>query len=200
MGENARYRGQLIKIGTCEDMYYLRADQRHLISGYTFGALDRFRFPFPDEDTIEPGEFADHDRGWRIPETWSLPTDYTGHGSVQFVARAGYVLSIPCPEQFGQPGMHVDLSSGSKPIPLRVHRNGFNGHPGIYQQRQVEDQLMTVIGCGACGSRWRLELPAAEQVAQAFFDEADRQTLGDTERAHLLSIAERILAGYLVTA
>lgn len=30
MGEYATYKGQEIKIGTCEDCYYLRADQRHL--------------------------------------------------------------------------------------------------------------------------------------------------------------------------
>ena len=37
MGEYASYLGERIKIGTCENMYYLRADQRHLVSGYDFG-------------------------------------------------------------------------------------------------------------------------------------------------------------------
>ncbi len=31
MGEYAIYRGERIKIGTCEDMYYLRPDQVHLV-------------------------------------------------------------------------------------------------------------------------------------------------------------------------
>jgi hypothetical protein len=56
MGEYATYNGENIKLGTCESMYYLRADQRHLISGYRFDGGDRFRFPFPDEDDIEPGQ------------------------------------------------------------------------------------------------------------------------------------------------
>ena len=63
MGEFAIYRGDRIKVGTCEEMYYLRADQRSLISGYSFDAGDRFRFPFPDEDTIEPGQFSDSPHG-----------------------------------------------------------------------------------------------------------------------------------------
>ena len=43
MGEYARFRGAEIKIGTCESMYYLRADQRHLIDGYSFAVLCRQR-------------------------------------------------------------------------------------------------------------------------------------------------------------
>lgn len=54
MGEYATFRGQSVKIGTCEDMYYLRADQAHLVKP-TRGSCDpraadvqraiRFRFP-----------------------------------------------------------------------------------------------------------------------------------------------------------
>lgn len=69
MGENASYQGQEIKIGTCENMYYLRADQAHLVTALP-GNLDpvkradaiRFRFPFPDEDHIAPGDFRDYGR------------------------------------------------------------------------------------------------------------------------------------------
>lgn len=79
MGEFAEYQGDRIKIGTCEDMYYLRADQRHLISGYQFAEIDRFRFPFPDEDDVEPGCFGDHDRGIEIPNGFTLEPGYFDH-------------------------------------------------------------------------------------------------------------------------
>lgn len=69
------YGNKQIKIGTCANMYYLRADQRHLVrailphnvdpSGPYAEAL-RFRFPFPDEDGIAPGAFEDYDRGVRV--------------------------------------------------------------------------------------------------------------------------------------
>ena len=32
MGEYANYMGERVKIGTCEDMLYLRWDQRHLVT------------------------------------------------------------------------------------------------------------------------------------------------------------------------
>ena len=66
--------GERVKIGTCESLYYLRADQRHLVTGGDLGTNPerdywphvRFRFPFPDEDEINPGEFEDHQRGLLI--------------------------------------------------------------------------------------------------------------------------------------
>jgi hypothetical protein len=58
MGEYALYKGQQIKIGTCETMYYLRADQAHLVTPLP-GNVDpikdadeiRFRFPSPTRTT-----------------------------------------------------------------------------------------------------------------------------------------------------
>lgn len=204
MGEYARYNGEEIKIGTCEEMYYLRADQRHLVA-YEFDGTERFRFPFPDEDGLEPGRFDDHDRGVKIPRAWSLPVDWDDHGSVQFVAQhPGYVLSIPCPEQYEQPGMHVDMPNG-----LRVGRNGFNGDPRVVQQAYRDGVLATIVSCGACGRKWRLGRDQAVKVAAAFEAEAGEQVFvrdgwqdryTGSEQANLLSIAHRILAGYAVTA
>lgn len=55
MGEYAMYGGHQIKIGTCEDMYYLRADQAQRVRPER-GSVDpfrqapeiRFRFPWPE--------------------------------------------------------------------------------------------------------------------------------------------------------
>jgi hypothetical protein len=68
MGEYGTYLGNNIKIGTCEDMYYLRADQRHLVKAAALHDLTdiRFRFPFPDEDHRQPGDFDDYDRGLTV--------------------------------------------------------------------------------------------------------------------------------------
>ena len=65
MGEYALRKSdrESIKIGTCEDMYYLRyEDQDKVIpeSGSDFG--NRWRIPFPSEDNILPG---DYDSGFR---------------------------------------------------------------------------------------------------------------------------------------
>ena len=198
MGEYATYQGQVIKIGTCEEMYYLRADQRHLVADYTFDAADRFRFPFPDEDHIEPGRFVDYDRGLRIPR-WRLPTDFEGHGMVQLCSRTGYVLCIPCPEQYGQPETSIELPDG-----LRIGRHGFIGHPKVVQQKVVDEMLVTVISCGACGSKWRLSLAEAAVVAQAFIDDAQRRLTqvahervdAGTDPEFQVAVARRIMEGY----
>ena len=65
MGEYAIRKSdrQSIKIGTCEDMYYLRYEDQDKVtpeSGSDFGY--RWRIPFPSEDNILPG---DYDGGFR---------------------------------------------------------------------------------------------------------------------------------------
>lgn len=192
MGEFATYRGESIKIGTCENFYYLRADQRHLVSGYEYElAHDRFRFPFPDEDDIAPGQFEDHSRGVGIPG-YTLPATLSGdeHRSIQFTNPAGYNLCIPCPEQFGDgpgssgaipveiPGPRHGHPAGVtiEPTTLSVHRNGWNGGPVIRQQAFRGGVLVTLASCGACGALHRLDtLEDAEPVIEAFRAEAVRE-------------------------
>lgn len=221
MGEYARFRGESVKIGTCESMYYLRADQRGEVTGYDFAScLDeiRFRFPFPDEDALGPGSFEDYDRGVRIPG-WRLPADYEHNGSVQFRAEPGYLLSIPCPEQYareGNEGLQTVTPEG-----LVIHRNGWHGGYVVRQTKHVGDEWWTVVACGSCSGAWRLPLEHAESVAVAFRAEADRTEwrrqfedaegtrLGEYgwELAHgaehaafLHTMADRILAGYAAVA
>jgi hypothetical protein len=224
MGEYAIYDGSEIKIGTLEDMYYLRADQAHLVTALP-GNVDpvrhrdqiRFRFPFPDEDGVEPGAFGDHDRGLtvHIPgrevHRMIKPSD---HYSVQFTAQQGYVVSLPCPEAsakgdgFTASEGVLSLTDGSDHA-YRVGRNGFRGALFVKQQRWHEGRLVTVVKC-ACGAAWRLEtLEQAEPVIVAIRAEADRENLTaerngtpgnarTAERLHL--IADRIAAGYQVAA
>ena len=183
MGEYAKYLGEEIKIGTCEELMYLRWDQRHKVSGYKF-ELDavRFRFPFPDEDRMSPGSFDDGDRGVPIPYTWKLPTDWDGHGIVQFTASAGYNVCLPCPE-----------SPTAADHGLHVHRNGFRGGPKVVAQRWWEGQLWTVVACGACGAKWRCDETVAAGIADAFrYDERGAKVFN-------VRMAERIMAGYSAT-
>lgn len=212
MGEYANVNGDRVKLGTCEDLYYMRADQMDRVSGGDWPALRsalgviRFRFPFPDEDGIEPGSFDPYDRGFKL-RGYTLPAKLSGdeHGSIQFQHRAGYLVSIPCPEQFGQPGMSVNLPNG-----LHVARNGFNGEPRIVQQAFRGGVLVTLLRCGACGAIHRLDtLEDARPVLEALRAEAletewspvecrrvDRYPVGSDYRRQLETIAARIEAGY----
>ena len=161
MGEYAMYRGEQVKIGTCEQMYYLRADQAHLVTPIVPGNVDpvkdrehlRFRFPFPDEDNIEPGDFGDFDRSANLDV---LCPEGVDHDSIQFQASPGYLVSLPCPES-------ADGRNAANLLGLTFHRNGWpGGNTGIHSQRVVGDRLVTICKCVGCGALYRL--PTAEDA------------------------------------
>lgn len=215
MGEYAKYLGQEVKIGTCENMYYLRADQAGQVEAVR-GSVDpvadrdalRFRFPFPDEDEGEPGSFDDYNRAAKIPG-WTLPEGFDHvSGSVQFKAEPGYLLSLPCPE------------GGNLPEGIRVGKNGWSGGYGVRAQRFIEGAWWTIVSCGSCGEMWRLPREVAATVAEAFIAEAERTEYrrgydfdaeaftdayswepanGPDRVAFLLTMARRVLGGYAVT-
>lgn len=230
MGEYARYKGSEVKIGTCEDMYYLRGDQRDKISGYSFTLdVDRFRFPFPDEDDIEPGHFADYSRGVKVPG-YTLPATLSGdeHRSIQFSTPMGYLVSLPCPEQFREDGdtFTTDIPVGEHGDTLRIGRNGFSGGGAkVVQQAFRGGCLVTLLHCGSCGAVHRLDtLEDAQPVIDAFREEAEREEWrrlssdwdedagnwgascnygfepvhGEDARENMRTIAARIEAGYFV--
>jgi len=157
MGEYAKHKGEEIKIGTCEDMYYLRFDQRHLVQALP-GNVDpnsddalsiRFRFPWPNEDRNEPGDFEQYDKGVAVhyydaygmvkQDDIKAPAG-VDHYTVQFVAHAGYLLSLPCPE--GPQVLELPLNGGKMTVDLKglnIHRNGFSGAVQLVRQKLLAD-------------------------------------------------------------
>lgn len=187
MGEYAQYNGESIKIGTCEDMYYLRAAQRFLVMPEV-GSLDprdpktalvlRFRFPWPDEDHIAPGSFGDYNRS--IPICGATVPDGVEHYSIQFTAQAGYLVNLPCPE-------------GPETIDgVKIHRNGFGGAVRLVQQKLLADgRLVPICQCGGCGTAYRVEdQHEIEAMAVALRSRADRDG-----GSFYHDVADRILAG-----
>ena len=209
MGEYAKYDGEEIKIGTCEDMLYLRADQAHLVTALP-GNVDpiahqdalRFRFPFPDEDGLQPGEFDDPFRGMRLYDV-KAPAGVT-HSTVQFTASNGYLVSLPCPES-GSEGVLSLTSDGSDHV-YRVHRNGYGGAVEIAQQAYRGGLLVTICKCKGCGAIYRLPtLEDAQPVIDELHKMADRETMtaarndtpgNELAAVRLRTIADRIAAGY----
>lgn len=209
MGEYATRRsdGQEIKIGTCENMYYLRYDQRGLIQPLE-GNVDphdpeiacelRFRFPWPDEDRIPPGDGKFHDNGYHrgIHIPGAVVPQGVEHSSVQFVAHAGYLVSLPCPE--GQPDVTPGMVAIRRPD-LTIHRNGFGGAVHLVAQKPTADgqTLRAILRCGGCGDMWRAETwEDAEPYVVALRAEADsRERQGDSGK-FWHTIADRLEAGY----
>lgn len=210
MGEYATRRdnGERIKIGTCESMYYLRHDQRHKVRAES-GNVDpvhdaasiRFRFPWPDEDAIEPGNFEDYARKMRVDGL--TPSAAVEHDSIQFSAPAGYLVSLPCPEAGTAhittvarvAGSATALLAQAKSAPLTIHRNGFAGSVFLVEQRYRPGiGLVPVLQC-ACGAKWRIEERAEiEDLAMRFRAMADRDPQ-DARARNWHTIADRILDG-----
>ena len=176
MGEYATRNsdGEQVKIGTCESMYYLRADQAREVTARP-GNVDpvkdalsiRFRFMFPDEDEVAPGEFEDYERGFNVAG-FVLGDDYEGHGSIQLSSNhpTGWLLSVPCP--LGP--------AGDGPT---VHRNGASDGVQVIQQKwQESGDLWTVVRCAACSGQWRLPWEDAARLVVAIRSEADRKHYG----------------------
>lgn len=192
MGEYATYNRKKIKIGTCEQMYYLRADQVHKIhplrnsvnpqSAEQAGMI-RFRFPFPQEDGIAPGAFENSDYGLGL---YGLePPEDIDHNRLQFTRNypesGGIWISTPCPR-----------SKEGKASGLKFSYNGFSGPVAIHSQRLVDGQLKLIMRCGDCGALWRINsLDECKQVLDTL-ENYDKGEQGDYYR----EIAKRIIAGY----
>jgi hypothetical protein len=204
MGEFAMYAGSRVKLGTNENMFYLRWDQRANVEHSEIPLFDkatlaeiRFRFPWPDEDEIEPGGFRDSDRGFALYDFQMPDID---HGKTQFKADAGYLVMLPCPESGGE-------------RPYTIGRNGWPGPAKLVQQAWRGGRLVGIARCQGCGELFRLEEGFEEAAAVAIRSAADREirtadlnaqrghpTEGDRlngQRMH--EIADRLLAGYTTT-
>jgi hypothetical protein len=194
MGEYATRKsdGAGIKIGTCESMYYMRADQLGLVTDYDFESClygIRFRFPFPDEDGTEPGgeNFNDFDRAVTVPGFRLDDPDWE-HYTVQFKAANGYLMSIPCPE-----GLKDDEFAFGSTCIVKIHKNGYGGAVGVHSQKFVQDddgpqRLVTCIKCKGCGALARLH---TWEDAEPLWD-----ALRATGAPSMLAIAERVREGY----
>lgn len=202
MGEYATYGAGRIKIGTCEDMLYLRFDQRTLVR-HEEGNVDvmnprdlgvvRFRFPWPDEDGTEPGHFDRPDRTVAI-EHVPFPEGLE-HGIVQLQNReAGYAVNLPCPEG---PGPHP-VPQGGHGTPM-LFRNGFRGRTLLKQQAVRDGKLVSIFECGGCGAAFRVMCLAALEEAIAWCrSRVEGPGVNSKPDKWYRTVADRISAGYLL--
>lgn len=167
MGEYAKRKsdGVEIKIGTCEDMYYLRYEDRGKVSKIP-NSLDpsdcdglRFRLPFPDEDNILPGQYEDYNRGLRLYQSVNAGTasawhqDFTDEstmsdpGIIQLKHEtSGLLLNVPCYHGHKLPEVTA---------PIQAFWNGKGHSLELSSIKAHRGDVLPVVGCRHCGGKWR---------------------------------------------
>jgi len=164
MGEYAKYQGQEVKIGTCENMYYLRLDDAAKVEPIP-GNIDpkhedglRFRLPFPDEDGQGPG-VGDYKRGERLYQIEDTETgrgkrviDYapawladTISGRIQLLHPSGLLVSVPCHHGVKLPDLGPDGTA---------HWNGKTHALELYMVKRTEGKLVPIVRCQHCDTMW----------------------------------------------
>lgn len=152
MGEFAKLKtepeGESFKIGTCENMYYLRyEDIDKIIYDYDFNMFN-FRVPFIDEDNIKVGNYIDPFRGLPLSD-YSNPVLAKKGGLIQITHKSGLLLNTACyhgeklPESCGQAQFHWNGKT-SKNYELKF-------------LKLVNGKIYPVIGCRWCGVKWRMD-------------------------------------------
>lgn len=167
MGEYARFNNDSIKIGTCEDMYYLRLSDAHRVQPVR-GNVDpvkdkglRFRLPFPDEDDIQPGHYQEYNRGLRLYQMvksevnpkQKFAADYSPDwlkeakpGSIQLTHDSGLLVNVPCHH-----GVKLPEITGAT-----VFWNGKSHSMELSSIKTLEDgSVVPVVKCRHCGEAWR---------------------------------------------
>jgi hypothetical protein len=167
MGEYATRKsdGARIKIGTCEDMFYLRFEDREKVAAVS-GSVDvndektagelRFRLPFADEDDILPGDYEDYNRGLLLHkgnEWFSDPETVEQPGNIQLHHQgSGLLINVPC--------FHgIKLPEVQKP--MQAFWNGKGHSFELSSLRAIEKNgqliLMPVAHCIHCRQPWRYQ-------------------------------------------
>jgi ssDNA-binding Zn-finger/Zn-ribbon topoisomerase 1 len=169
VGEYAKYKGQEVKLGTCENMYYITVQEyikRRTSLTVSFNYLtpndSLFRFPFPDEDG-QAFEFENFYRG----------------------------VSITIPKTLGVEIYHKEITE----IDLKeVDTLTFE----IIQQKIVCDEssnekieLQTVVRCPNCGGVSRLSKEEAESIYN-YFKSLKHSLITEEQK----EIFERMYKGY----
>lgn len=182
MGEYAKRGSEDVKIGTCENLYYLRYEDRfnvRHIPGNVNPITDhglRWRLPFPDEDGIKPGDYAGG--GFRsVLLAGMLPPDGAEDfpGLIQLHhAQSGLLINVPCYHGVKLP----DLGAAG----ARAFWNGYQHPVELCAVKNLRDgSVIPITRCVHCRDLFRATWPEVlpyvtdkklqKRLAEAYFPE-----------------------------
>jgi hypothetical protein len=160
MGEYAKRRtdGQEVKIGTCENMYYLRWEDRNSVQPLP-GNVDpsrelglRFRLPYPDEDDTPIGQHSPYNRGLPLvrqtdlgSEYLSLPDTERSTGNLQMKHDSGLLVNVTCYHGNRLPDLGEDGTA---------HWNGKSYSLELAYVKTTTEGVLPIIRCKHCQTMW----------------------------------------------
>ncbi len=164
MGEFAKNRkGETVKIGTCEMMYYIRHDQIKTVE-YDFSFDCYFRLQIESEKKVEAGYFDYPQKGILIYNAEKFFTheqvDTLKPGIDQINNGHGILINLPCYHNLKLP----DIKG------LNIH---FNGKSPVFELKYIfykhsENKLYFAIECRCCGTKFICDTEEARQFTVEF--------------------------------
>lgn len=212
MGEYIKYKNKIVKIGTCDDMYYTTYQQfieayRNGLLKYTSGNADpkdylnprygnRFRFPFPDEDGTDIGYYEDHTKEFLM----KIPKDEVdmeiGHGSTHFRTQnnteiGNFGFEMPCiagPDWPANIKRHSPYSTDYNYIVFQVIQQKLV----VTENGKYENQ--TIVRCPFCAVSVRLNFEEVKSIVRFLQQEENRH---QKYYKPYRKVAARMLRGYI---
>ncbi len=168
---------QVVKIGTCESMYYLRYEDRNKVERHANSLNPHscknlfWRFPVFTEDDIKVGDYEHYEVSWEYDvmvnnsaEAFQELKDCTGNVQAK-IEELGILVNLPCYHGLKLPENTEDIS---------FFFNGKRDGLMLYALKNTEKELRIVIRCAACRSMWSFP-----------YNEIDSAILSDRMRARL---------------
>lgn len=156
MGEYALYNKKEVKIGTCEEMFYLRYEDRFKVSPLAGNVNPHtaknlfWRLPLPSEDYISPGHYPSHTDAY-IP-LQDLKLEWEGKpdpGIVQLTHPCGLLVNVACYHG-------VTLPEGNSEF--RAHWNGKASYFfDLKSVKNTRDGVFPIVGCRFCRKMYRTD-------------------------------------------
>jgi hypothetical protein len=155
---------QKIKIGTCENMYYIRYEDRLKVAKLA-GNLDCskelglfWRLPFPDEDHKQPGDYEEFDRSYPL-KGFEPNVSGSNPGTLQMRHESGLMINVNCYHGSKLPESNADI---------QPFWNGKAWHFSLYQVTNTEDDIKGAIRCNACGKTWTCDI---NEITEFIYDD-----------------------------
>lgn len=198
--------GNEIKIGTCENMYYLRYEDRFKVRPKPGNINPQtelnlyWRLPFPAEDTVQPGFYEDAFKRVQLPyafEEMHMKDTVKNPGSIQLHSDGmGIYVHLTCYH-------NQQLPESSKDC--RPFFNGKSPAFSLIAVTNTENGVRFKVSCNGCRTTWLCDIEdigpfiydkelKARLVAYTVIEKAVKEEKADTIKAQSVSKGESLLS------